>query len=204
MDSQAGHTPRKARDLGTFHRIPYRWRDGLNSFGDTPRETGGVMSQKLTFQTINAAVGLGFVPAGPRQYQAYKGCSIYGFPNGIGGARGHSYSLRVEVPEDFTNNYFGVNSEQLFGLSMEVMILGGSVRPDGAAHRYGSASGLGKDGSATKQGKVALMFEPSNFMEAIASARDWTDKWFRAHPDAWERANELHLAQRRQERLARA
>ena len=40
------------------------------------------------------------------------------------------------------------------------------------------------------------MFEPSQFREAIASAR--------AHPDAWERANEIHLDQRRQERLARA
>ena len=162
------------------------------------------MSQKLTFQTINAAVSLGFVPAGSRKYQAYKGCVIYGFPNGIGGSRGHSYSLRVEVPEELTNNYFGVYSEQLFGLSMEVMILRGSVSQEQAAHRYGSASGLGKDIPATKQGKVALMFEPSQCGEAIASARDWTDKWFRAHPDAWERANEIHLDQRRQERLARA
>lgn len=121
------------------------------------------MSKAISFSSVNEAVSQGFVIAARKEYQTYKGCSIYGHDNSARGFAGISFGLRVEIPEDFTTNYLGTRSDKIFGKTVNV-----------------SVPSRGSTGSA----QLLLMFEPQVFHEALVSARAWTDAWFHAHPEA--------------------
>ena len=53
------------------------------------------MTRTINFSSINEAVNQGFVVAARKEYQSYKGCSIYGHDNSQRGFIGASYGLRV-------------------------------------------------------------------------------------------------------------
>ena len=135
------------------------------------------MTRTINFSSINEAVNQGFVVAARKEYQSYKGCSIYGHDNSQRGFIGASYGLRVEIPEDFTSNFLGVRSDKIFGHTV-------------------SANVQAQWGSVGK-GQSILVFEPHVFQEALISARAWTDAWFHAHPEAQALFNESITAARR-------
>lgn len=122
------------------------------------------MSTKYSFPSASDAVSSGFVLAQVKRYQIYKGCYINGFDTSGRGARGYSFGLRVEVPEEFTSNFMGVQSEKIFGSTISVSI--------------------GAYTSTSLKSAVVVMFEPQVFRDAIEEARAWTEMWFRAHPEA--------------------
>lgn len=138
-----------------------------------------------TFSSLNDAIANGFVLAGEREFLAYRDCKIFGFDNSGRGLKGLAYGIRVEVPEELTSNYMGVRSEKDFGKSVEVKVVGWSSLEAGGAGRQGSGA------------RTVQMFEPVTFAEAIRAAKEWTDKWFRAHPEAITRMNERELTDRK-------
>lgn len=138
-----------------------------------------------TFSSLNDAIANGFVLAGEREYLAYRGCKIFGFDTSGRGLKGLAYGIRVEVPEELTSNYMGVRSEKDFGQSVEVKIVGWSSLEAGGAGRQGPGA------------RTAQMFDPGTFAEAVRTGKEWTDKWFRAHPEAIARMNERELAERK-------
>jgi hypothetical protein len=89
------------------------------------------MTRTINFSSINEAVNQGFVVAARKEYQSYKGCSIYGHDNSQRGFIGASYGLRVEIPEDFTSNFLGVRSDKIFGHTVSAMGFGreGPIHP---------------------------------------------------------------------------
>lgn len=140
------------------------------------------------FRTIDEAISRGYVLAEVRQYQPYRGCYILGYDTSGRGFKGYSFGLRVEVPEDFTANYLGVFSERTFGTSVEVKITG----PLGRGHGAQALFNRPKDGERGVQ-----MFTRLTYESALVAAREWTDAWFRAHPEAVSRMNERILTSRR-------
>lgn len=140
-----------------------------------------------SFATIKAAISEGFVLAERRSYVSYRGCTIFGHDTSGRGLKGCSFGLRVEIPEDFTSNYLGVQSDKIFGASLEVLIggLGGGVkaysnRLDMVRHTPRTLQCPSPNSASSR----VVMFEPRSFQEAIQDAREWTDRWFRAHPEA--------------------
>lgn len=141
-----------------------------------------------SFVSLDDAIAAGFVVAGPRLYQKYRGCLIHGHDISGRGIKGYSFAIRVEVPEDFTTNYMGVFSDRLFGQSIEVKL---SREWSGGAGGQYIQAGSGSSGTRQLQ-----MFKGDVYNSAIVAARGWTDAWFRAHPDAISRMNESILAEK--------
>ncbi|MFN9473229.1 hypothetical protein [Acidovorax sp.] len=138
-----------------------------------------------TFSSLDDAITHGFVLAAEREYQAYRDCRIFGFDSSGRGLKGLAFGLRVEVPEELTSNYMGVRSEKSFGESVEVKIVGWSGIDKGGARRPGSGA------------RPVQMFSPRVYADAVLAAKEWTDKWFRAHPEAISRLNERRLEERK-------
>ncbi|CAN7641813.1 hypothetical protein LJR129_004972 [Acidovorax sp. LjRoot129] len=122
------------------------------------------MQTKYSFPSATDAISIGFVVAQVKRYQVYKGCFINGFDTSGRGAKGYSFGLRVEVPDDFTPNFLGVQSEKIFGQTIAVSV--------------------GSYSSAAPKTSTVVMFEPQVFRAALEEARFWVDVWFRAHPEA--------------------
>ena len=141
------------------------------------------MTKTYSFATANDAIRNGFVLADTKRYKTYRGCFINGYDTSGRGARGYSYGLRVEVPDDFTSNYLGAHSDLIFGETVSVSISTYS--------------------KTVQKASTILMFEPHVFRAAIEDAIHWTDKWFRAHPAAMEIFNAAQ-ADHRQMGKARA
>lgn len=141
-----------------------------------------------SFVSLDDAIAAGYVVAGPRLYQKYRGCLIHGHDISGRGIRGYSFAIRIEIPEDFTANYMGVFSDRLFGESIEVKLAREWSKGSGGA---GSRDLIGSGGTRHLQ-----MFAADVYNSAIVAARGWTDAWFRAHPDAIARMNESILAEK--------
>lgn len=140
------------------------------------------MTKTYSFATANDAIRSGFVLADSKRYKTYRGCFINGYDTSGRGARGYSFGLRVEVPDDFTSNYLGAHSELIFGETVSVSISTYS--------------------KTVQKASSILMFEPHVFKAAIEDAILWTDRWFRAHPGAMEMFNEAQAARRHMERAS--
>ena len=134
------------------------------------------MTKTYSFATANDAIRSGFVLAEAKRYKTYRGCFINGYDTSGRGARGYSYGLRVEVPDDFTSNYLGAHSDLIFGETVSVAISTYS--------------------KTVQKASSILMFEPHVFKAAIEDAFLWTDRWFRVHPEAMTMFNEAQLAHR--------
>ncbi len=122
------------------------------------------MSKTISFSSIDEARNQGYVLATVQQYQRYKGCSIFGYDRHQRGFAESNFGLRVEIPEEYTPNYLGTRSDRIFGKAVTVAV----------------QSKFGSDGRVVK----VQMFEPHEFRIALEMARDWTNEWFRAHPEA--------------------
>lgn len=146
----------------------------------------------FSFPSVEDAVRNGFIPAAARHYVTYRGCAIIAQDTSGRGARGYSFGLRVEIPDEFTINYLGVLSDETFGSTVEVQIFGAS--PEGSLTSNGQGF---KSHTHSGRNRTILMFEPKTYEEAVQGARYWTDKWFRAHPGAMIQANEKRLLKRR-------
>ena len=131
----------------------------------------------LTFRNTDDALAAGFVRAeSKRVYVSYKECNILGCDTSGPIPLGLSFALRVEIPEEFTRNYFGVTSDKAFGQSVSVKLA--QVSP--SQNRGVSI--------ATKGDNIVQMFSPQDMNDALLSARQWTDRWFSYNPEARERA----------------
>ncbi|WP_313315474.1 hypothetical protein [Pulveribacter sp.] len=142
-----------------------------------------------SFSTVNDAQAAGFVFAAKQKvYVTYRGCLIVGADTSGPRPMGLSFALRVQISEDYTRNYLGVTSDQVFGASVGVRLLNTGGRA------------LGGFAAAGESGGVVQMFEPKTFSEALQDAQGWADRWFRYNPDALER----YLLRRAQSRQAAA
>ena len=122
------------------------------------------MSKTICFSSLDEAKCQGYVLAAAQQYQKYKECTIFGYDRNQRGFKESNFGLRVEVPEEFTRNYMGTRSDRIFGNAITVCV----------------QSKFGSDGQVVK----LQMFEPHEFRSALEMARDWTDEWFKVHPEA--------------------
>jgi len=141
-----------------------------------------------TFRTVAEAVATGYVLATHRVYRSYKECLIFGQDTGQMRLGGRGYGLRVEVPDVFTQNYLGVKSDRCFGHSVAVKILGSG---------QGGVLDVWSKRADGKESNVVQMFEPAEFSRAVADAQSWTNEWFRAHPEALEKALLHNRAQKK-------
>jgi len=137
---------------------------------------------------MDDAIAMGFVLAINKTYLTHRGCILFGFDTSGPGIKGASYGIRVEVPEDYTKTYLGARSIP-FGQSIDVSI-GGTLG--------GFSGGTRK----AQGGRVVQMFTPHEFESALHAAKDWTDAWFRAHPDAISLFNERKRKEKEMERAA--
>ncbi len=148
-----------------------------------------------SFVSLDDAIAAGFVVAGPRLYQKYRGCLIHGHDTSGRGVRGHSFAIRIEIPEDFTSNYMGVFSDRMFGKSIEVKLVREWNNGTGGLH---TQAGIGTGSGSARH---LQMFAGDVYNSAIVAARGWTDAWFRAHPDAITRMNESIRAEKAAARM---
>lgn len=143
----------------------------------------------LTFRNTDEALAAGFVRAeSKRVYVSYKECNIFGCDTSGPIPLGLSFALRVEIPDEFTRNYFGVISDKAFGQSVSVKLA--QVSP-------------GEMRRTTNGNNIVQMFSAKEMEIALASARVWTDRWFAYNPEARERAI-LRRAETRHRSVARA
>jgi len=140
------------------------------------------------FRSMDDAIAMGFVLAINKTYLTHRGCILFGFDTSGPGIKGASYGIRVEVPEDYTKTYLGARSKP-FGQSIDVSI-GGSL---------GSFAGGAR---RAQGGRIVQMFTPQEFERALHEAKEWTDSWFRAHPDAISLFNERQRKEKELERAA--
>lgn len=140
------------------------------------------------FKTVKEAQSAGFVLAvRDRQVSMHRGCRIYCADAMWSRQVKAPFSLRAEIPDEYTANYLGVRSEQFFGSSEAVRI------------EVGDLGSIGAMVSLENGIKMIEMFTPPTLQTAIDDSREWIDKWFRYNASAMERA-----ILRRQEERRRA